>query len=285
LKNKLPISIVIPSLGGPTLINTLKCLNKDNEIPDEIICVIPAEKFNQHDYFLENNIIIVKTNFFGQVQQRVEGFKHVKNELVLQLDDDIEININDIKELMRHLNKLDDKSSIGPQYFDKYRNKFYYKSIQGWQYYESMLIDFLIGNAKFGDSRMGTVSKIGKNYGVDIKKMKDSLKEVEWLAGGCVMHYKQNLLLENYYPYTGKAYCEDVIHSILLRKKEVKLWICKDAICSLSDKPQILDVTESKKEENAILYIIKMINGNLFLYKMNKMYWNSRNFIIKFIFK
>ena len=285
MNNTIPISIVIASLGGETLIDTLINLNKDVEVPDEIICVIPEKFFVHHDYFLQKNIKTIKTNFFGQVQQRVEGFKQVKNELVLQLDDDIEININDIKELMRHLCNLDHKSAIGPQYFDKYRNKFYYKSLQGWQYFESMIIDFLFGRAKFGDSRMGTVSKIGKNYGVDIERMKDSIQEVEWLAGGCVMHYKQNLVLENYYPYSGKAYCEDVIHSILLRKKEVKLWICKDAICSLSDRPQILDVSESKKEENAILYIIKMINGNPFLYKMNKMYWNSRNFIIKFIFK
>ena len=119
MKNTLPISIVIASLGGKTLIDTLINLNKYAEVPDEIICVIPEKMFVHHDYFLQKNIKIIKTNFFGQVQQRVEGFKHVKNELVLQLDDDIEININDIKELMRHLNKLDDKSSIGPQFYNK----------------------------------------------------------------------------------------------------------------------------------------------------------------------
>ena len=285
MKNRIPISIVIATLGGDSLIETLKHLNKDDEIPNDIICVIPTEKFIDNEYFLHDNITIIKTDFFGQVQQRVEGFKHVKNELVLQLDDDIEIKINDIKILMTQLYKLDDKSAIGPQYFDKYRNKFYYKNLHGWQYFESLIIDFIFGGAKLGDSRMGTISKIGKNYGLDIEKMNHSIQKVEWLAGGCILHNKKNLILENYYPYSGKAYCEDIIHSVLLRKKHVDLWICKDAICSLSDSPQILDVSESKKEETAILYIIKMINGNVFLYKINKMYWNTRNFILKFIFK
>ncbi len=267
------------------MINTIKYLNSNSEIPDEIICVIPFEKFIDNEYFSNQNIKIIKTNYFGQVQQRIEGFKHASNKFVLQLDDDILISIEDVKILMKHLTSLSINSAIGPQFFDNYRKKFYYKQIEGWQFFESSIIDFFFGGAKFGYSRMGTVSKIGKNYGVDIEKMNNSIQKVEWLAGGCVLHNRKNLILENYYPYSGKAYCEDVIHSILLSKKGIDLWICKESVCSLSDQPQILNNIESNKVKQIQLYIIKLINGNRILFEINYRYWSIRNYILNYISK
>ena len=42
----------------------------------------------------------------------------------------------------------------------------------------------------------------------------------EWLSGGAVIHYKKNLILNNYYPYNFyKSFCEDILHSLILRKK------------------------------------------------------------------
>ena len=289
IKNILPISVIIPTLGGDTLNKTINNFNSCNTIVSEILICIPKQYLSnlkiQNINNNNNNLNTIITSESGQVLQRSIGFKNSKQPFVLQLDDDIEITINDIENLMCHIIKLDESSAIGPQYFDNFRNKFYYKSLQGWQYLESMLVDFLIGYAKLGDSRMGTISGIGKNYGFDIEKMNYNIKKVEWLAGGCVLHNRKNLITDNYYPFTGKAYCEDIIHSILLNKKGIKLWICKDVICKISDKPKILDILESNKEQNAIEYIIKMKNGNIFLLKLNKMYWNTRNAIKNFFFK
>ena len=54
---------------------------------------------------------------------------------------------------------------------------------------------------------------------------------MQWIPGGCLMHYRNNLYLEDYYPFKGKAYYEDLIHSSILIKRNVKLFIIKDAIC------------------------------------------------------
>ena len=40
-----------------------------------------------------------------------------------------------------------------------------------------------------------------------------------------------NLLLKNFYPYEGKAYCEDLIHSYLLSSTGCKLLANKKAKC------------------------------------------------------
>ena len=45
------------------------------------------------------------------------------------------------------------------------------------------------------------------------------------------MHHKKNLYLKDYYPFSGKAYYEDLIHSKILIKKNLRLFIIKDAIC------------------------------------------------------
>ena len=44
-----------------------------------------------------------------------------------------------------------------------------------------------------------------------------------WIPGGCVMHHRKNLILENYFPFVGKAYSEDLFHSIELKKKNIEL--------------------------------------------------------------
>ena len=51
----------------------------------------------------------------------------------------------------------------------------------------------------------------------------------EWIPGGCVMHQKKNLVLSNFFPYSGKAYCEDLFHSTALKKNNIKLYYHKNA--------------------------------------------------------
>ena len=46
-------------------------------------------------------------------------------------------------------------------------------------------------------------------------------EEVEWLSGACVMHKRENIITSDFYPFSGKVYSEDVIHSFLLRKMEL----------------------------------------------------------------
>ena len=45
----------------------------------------------------------------------------------------------------------------------------------------------------------------------------------KYAPGGCVMHYKKNLILKDYYGFAGKAYAEDILHSYYLFKKNVSI--------------------------------------------------------------
>ena len=54
------------------------------------------------------------------------------------------------------------------------------------------------------------------------------------------MHHKKNLIKEYFFDFEGKAYCEDLFHSIELRKKKIELYIDKSAIAylELNKKPK-----------------------------------------------
>ena len=51
--------------------------------------------------------------------------------------------------------------------------------------------------------------------------------------GGCLAHYKKNLVNENYYPYSGKAYAEDLIHSHILKSRGCTLILDTTARCGI----------------------------------------------------
>ena len=71
------------------------------------------------------------------------------------------------------------------------------------------------------------------NIGLNVFTMIDRYNEVDWIPGGCVIHRKENLLLFDYFPFKGKAFYEDVIQSIYLRKSGVKLLIDKQAVAGI----------------------------------------------------
>ena len=78
--------------------------------------------------------------------------------------------------------------------------------------------------------------RIRNNFGADPDYMVNDMLKSDWLPGGCVVHFKSDIIFDNYYPFSGKAYCEDLIHSFHLRKKNVELWVSKNASC-FTEKP------------------------------------------------
>ena len=281
MKKKIPVSIVIATLGGSTLIDTLKYLNKDNEVPDEIICVIPDEKFIDNEYFLNENIRIIKTNFFGQVQQRIEGFKHVRNEHVLQLDDDILMDIISLKNLSETFLKYGDKIAISPIFISIESRECIYKNnyISKYFNFEHNLINYFVSGTNWGISRMGKIAKSGLNFGVVDEFMKTEYLQVDWLPGGCVMHKKQNLILYDFYPFEGKAYCEDLIHSYHLINRGIKLIVTKNSRCLLSTNDFINNVTPMHKLI-PMLFFNKIANKNIYRLAICNNYYTYRQILI-----
>jgi glycosyltransferase involved in cell wall biosynthesis len=281
--NFLPVSVVIPTLGGNHLSNTINFINTGDTIPYEILICIPKEYLHTIDFKLSNNVILIPTEKKGQVYQRSIGFSLAKSEFILQLDDDLKLTSKDIIILIEELNKKENISCIGPQFYNQSLKQFCYLSHKGFNKFESYLIEYFIGGAKWGRNRLGTISKSGHNFGFDINYMINLTEKVEWLAGGCILHRKSNLILDDYFPFSGKAYCEDLMHSILLRKNHVNLYITKRVICELNSLVVNDTFVQKLQEKTAIEYTVYLMNGSMPRYIIRNIYWSIRYHIKAFL--
>lgn len=74
--------------------------------------------------------------------------------------------------------------------------------------------------------------------------------EVEWLPGGCVLHHRENLILEDFYPFVGKAFAEDLFHARLLRINNVRL---------VREPNAIAQVSQSSAKAEGIYHFLKIM--------------------------
>ncbi len=223
------ISVVIATLGGLKLLNTIKLLNEGSLMPDEILVCIPKVcKLNIN--FKYSNVRIVYTLEKGQVLQRIEGFKQVKNDFVLQIDDDICIENDFLLNLYNKFINLPENSAIAPIF------KFINSNQQVYPIPNGIIskVYYYIINGKIG-YKQGTITKSGTEIGINPSISKNSLIESEWLPGGCILHRKKNLILTNYFPFTGKAFCEDLFHSCEQKNNGLNLFICTKIYAKIDD--------------------------------------------------
>lgn len=212
------ISVVIATLGSESLIETIHSLNKGTVIPNEIIISIPEDNANNITFKLESNVKVIHSKNKGQVVQRCYGFSKTNSEFVLQLDDDVILAENCIEELIKTMQLLPKNSSVAPQLYLLNSGKFAYRI--------PTARDLYLGywaNGKNG-YQPGKVSKSGINFG--FKELNTfEAQEVDWLPGGCVLHRRENLILENYYPFKGKAFAEDLFHCMSLKRNGIQFFI------------------------------------------------------------
>lgn len=229
----LPVSVVIATLGGDSLASTIDALNKGTNVPKEILVCIPRSQERGIEE-LQNkyaNLKLVETECKGQVAQRAEGFKRVQYNYVMQLDDDIMVDKYCIERLLRALTMYGNRQvTVAPGMMSiETGDSIYVRSPMNRNL--QRISDWLMNGAD--GYQPGKINKAGCAIGVRIKRNDEKYYEVEWLAGGCVMHKKENLILDNYYPFHGKAYYEDVIHSAKLRSNGILLIIAAGARCWL----------------------------------------------------
>ena len=191
------VSVVIATLGSQDLGKTISTLRNGSLPPKEILICIPEREVGKVKNLESDVVRIVVTECRGQVAQRVEGFKNVKYKFVLQIDDDIIVSDSLVKNLVSVLKSRGEKSVAAPGYFDiKSGNSLHKKPRMG-ALYRAYL--FLInGNI---DYIGGSVTNAGLNFGVDTTIINQDVLEVGWVPGGCLMHRKENLIVENYFPF------------------------------------------------------------------------------------
>ncbi len=218
------LSIVIPSLGGSKLENTLNFINNMKIRPKETIICVPRSYKKKIILPKRINPKIITTKIKGQVYQRLEGFKKARGKYVLQLDDDIKINNYCLNKLLEEISKKTD-ISISPLLVDK-KNKYSLFDIKPKNSLFKIYHYLLNGIQGF---KPGIISKAGIPYSFEKKK---KIYEVEWLPGGCILHRRKNLIKKNYFKFKSeKAFCEDLFHSLYLRKKKIRLFVDTSLKC------------------------------------------------------
>ena len=187
------ISIVIPTLGHKHINKTLESIFNNSYKPHEVIIAIP-KNYIQKNLIKEKFKQLKKVKFIitpskGQVYQRIYGFKNAIGDYVLQLDDDVQLDKHCLKNLILGMVKLRNVA-LSPTWIDKRQLGSSFDQIPKNLFFK--LYHFILNGV---DGYVeGTVSKAGVPYATEPSNLKKELSEVDWLAGGCILHEKKNLL-------------------------------------------------------------------------------------------
>jgi hypothetical protein len=222
----LPLSVVIATLGGPALQPTIAHLNGSAAgAPEEILVCIPADAKDDVSA-VEGvfNVRVVRTPFRGQVAQRALGLTLARQRHVLQLDDDVILPPDVIGTLFETLRAKGPGNVVAPFFRVQQTGEDGTRRPRGIAGFLRSCHATLVCGAPFGEARFGKLSPAGIGYGVAMSTDGAKSAESEWLPGGVVMCFAEDLITENYFPFPGKAFSEDVMHSILGRRKGVRLW-------------------------------------------------------------
>ncbi len=225
------VSVVIATLGGDSIDSTISALNKGRIRPSEILICIPGE----FSYLVERfnsvpNVRIIETSCKGQVAQRAVGFQCAAHDLVLQLDDDIQLHSDCLRNLVECLERSGNVA-VAPKMHD-IRTKKYHAFLVPDDNDRSLaqILLFWVVNGRVG-YQPGQIGRAG--IGMGVPEYPNEWSNLAWLPGGCILHKRKNLVLYNYYPFKGKAFAEDLFHSALMRRKGVSLIRCGLAICDV----------------------------------------------------
>lgn len=235
--SEIPVSVVIATLGGPTLMGTIAHLNAAEVRPAEILVCVPKDAWGERPLSIVPNVRVVVLPFRGQVRQRAAGFREASQPYVLQLDDDLEFSGCTLELLLNELAELGPGHAIAPALVVRGSDGAFWKLPTGFSGLLSAAVASLLRGARWGAVRMGTISRLGHNYGVDPNAMTSRRLRVDWLPGGCVLHHRPDLVTEDYFSLPGKAYAEDLIHSHLLAEAGVQLWVTRQARCGVDREP------------------------------------------------
>ncbi len=252
----LPISVVIPTLGGPTLDATLDQLNSGEERPAEILVCVPLDEWGSRPVWRDSNIRVLTLPFRGQVRQRAAGFIAASQPYVMQLDDDLLLQDGGLRSLLETLEELGPSAAVAPAFVrpDGRGHARYPKGVRG---FLLSLATTLLHGAPWGVRRMGAVGRSGQSFGVDPDNMSGPVLEVEWLQGGCILHRKENVVTQDFFPFAGKAYSEDLLHSQLLREHGIRLWTTREARCVLETAPENYAFAERRHKLQVERYVCR----------------------------
>lgn len=247
---------------------TIDSLMSGSKIPDEILICIPVDHSHKVAGLASTTTRIIATEVKGQVKQRAFGFTQVKGDLVLQLDDDILLEKEALYTLTQHILELGKGNVVGPIYYGQTTGRCIHELQRG---VVKNIFDSIVCAAPWDVKKMGVVTSLGINYGVDDQFCTDDLTQTDWLPGGCVLSYKEDLVTDDFFPFTGKAYCEDVFHSYYRSRMGTRSWVATSVKAFIEEPVPEFDSKAVNKVISIRRHFLKLINGpqwRLFLYEM-----------------
>ena len=265
------VSVVIPTLGGDCLARTIEHLNHGTLVPAEVLVCIPEEYVPRVAGLSAANVRLIKTGCKGQVAQRAIGFQQAEQPLVLQLDDDTVLEQDTLASLAEALVRMGPGNALAPVCHIVETGRCSHELGDGLRGWLMNLFTYVVCGAPWGVKRMGVMTAIGTSYGVDGHYCDSSPFPTQWLPGACVLCFKQDLIKDNFFPYSGKAYCEDLIHSLLRVKNGIRLWVIPTVRCLMGATRPEADAPSVQAQRNAQRYVVRLKGGprwRLALYEM-----------------
>ncbi|QID16992.1 glycosyltransferase family 2 protein [Nitrogeniibacter mangrovi] len=255
-------SVVIPTLGGAQISRTIEQINQGSVRPHEILVCIPEAEAHRVAGLPFDNVRIVPTPVRGQVAQRAFGFAQVESSLVMQLDDDIMLDHDAVATLLSALTALGPGHIVGPVLYNVETGAPLSTIDTGFKGFVINVYESLIRGLPWGKRRMGALSDIGGCGSVDPRLCDEALVSTEWLPGGCSVSYRDELVLDAFFPYPGKAFSEDVLHSTLRTRKGIVHHVAVRAKATIQPPERGVTRYSALAEIRARQYAARMLGGN-----------------------
>ena len=283
MKANLPISVVIATLGGDTLKTTIAQICRGICVPSEILVCIPKSESSGADCVATvPNVRIIRTPCRGQVAQRAVGLVMAAYPFVMQLDDDIVLQAKTLKILYEVLIAKGEGNVVAPFLRLNSTGEGVTSYVEDFRGFLRNCHASLVCGAKFGKKRMGTISPAGIGFGIPLTSGDSPIVESEWLPGGATLCYKDDLIIDNYYPFSGKAFSEDLIHSVLWRNNGCRLWTVQNVSALVDVTSESFNWTSVLSRYKAHAYVAKLSGGNIWRSRLWFVFyclWNTRKLI------
>ena len=220
---KFDFSIIIATLGRPSLYKLLDCIESSSVSPTTVFLSLPKNsnfQLKYDDYSFEITIIKIA---YGQVAQRYAAYPLIKSPLTIQFDDDICFETDFLSSLISRFLNLPFNSILAPALYDS-------DSLRSTLVYPKPFLSallYFIASLKFVPP-FGSPTRCGYPIGFSLlqpRYLDTNMIPVDWCPGACIIHHTSNLLSYNYFKLDGKAYAEDLVHCMCLSKHNINTFI------------------------------------------------------------
>lgn len=274
------LTIIVPSNVIKIKKRWIKQINNYALSGIKVIISIPPE-IRKKEVFKRgfiNKINIINAEFKGQVKQRYIAYKYCDSELIMHMDDDIILDIKILKNLINDYSLLPEKSCFAPYLYED--------SIQE----KNNVIRRLKNTILFFGIRKKSGAVGISSFPIPHKRFeKSKFTEVDWIPGGLLLIRKEDCLYYDYFNLPGKAYCEDLIHSRLLKNNGIRLFISNTCsyytkVAKYKDLSLIYFLSYIKSDFIARNYYRKLIK-NPFLPMLNAYFFIINYYLFYSLFK